>query len=161
MTAGDVTSNGQEPAAYDIADAARACMACWIACDIDGAMELCGPDVVYSLNIDREVMAFAGEAVGKPAVHASFKLLRKEFDYLVVRPKAYLQEGDRVRIPVEFFYRHRASGETISGTMRLVLTWRGGLIRRIDEFADAALVEAFVRLFSPFAAGRRRESKPA
>lgn len=160
MTVGGAGSSGADAAAFDIAGGARVCMARWIACDIDGAMELCGPDVVYSLNIDQEVFAFAGEAVGRPAVHASFKLLRKEFDYLVVRPKAYLQEGDTVRIPVEFFYRHRASGETLSGTMRLVLTWHDGLIRRIDEFADAALVEAFVRLFSPFAAGRRRESKP-
>ena len=57
-------------------------------------------------------------------------------------------EGDRVRLQVEFMYRHRASGEPLSGIFRLVLQFRDGEIIRGDEYHDRARIEAFMRLIA-------------
>jgi ketosteroid isomerase-like protein len=43
-------------------------------------------------------------------------------------------------------YRHRDSGEVLSGRFRHVMRVENGLIRRVDEFHDRAKVEAFMRL---------------
>jgi len=51
-----------------------------------------------------------------------------------------------VRVQVTFIYRHRRSGENLIGTKRMVMRLRDDLIVRIDEYHDAGLVEAFMRL---------------
>ena len=43
-------------------------------------------------------------------------------------------------------YRHRASGEVLSGRFRMVMQVKDGLIDRADEYHDRAKVEAFLRL---------------
>jgi ketosteroid isomerase-like protein len=43
-------------------------------------------------------------------------------------------------------YRHRESGQVLSGRFRLVIRVEVGLIQRVDEFHDRAKVEAFMRL---------------
>lgn len=45
-------------------------------------------------------------------------------------------------------YRHRASGEILSGHFRLVLKFREGMIVRGDEYHDRARIEAFMRLIA-------------
>jgi ketosteroid isomerase-like protein len=56
-------------------------------------------------------------------------------------------KGDVVRYQVEFMYRHRQSGETLSGRFRMVMRVKDGLLIRADEYHDRPKVEAFMRLF--------------
>ena len=51
-----------------------------------------------------------------------------------------------VRVQVSFVYHHRRTGENLVGTKRLVIRLKDGLIVRVDEYHDAALIEAFMRL---------------
>ena len=44
-------------------------------------------------------------------------------------------------------YRHRASGEVLSGRFRMLIRVEDGLVVRADEYHDRAKVEAFMRLF--------------
>jgi ketosteroid isomerase-like protein len=44
-------------------------------------------------------------------------------------------------------YRHRRSGEVLSGRFRMIMRVEDGLIVRTDEYHDRAKVEAFLRLF--------------
>jgi ketosteroid isomerase-like protein len=73
--------------------------------------------------------------------------MRQQFDYLLFRPHNFVANGDAVRVRVEHVYRHKRSGELISGNFRAVFVVRDGLIARCDEYHDRALVEAFMRLF--------------
>lgn len=105
-------------------------------------------DCSYALHISDEALPFAGETVGRTAIEATLRHIREKFDYLLYRPFNIHDEGDRVRLQVEFMYRHRASGEPLSGIFRLVLQFRDGEIIRGDEYHDRARIEAFMRLIA-------------
>ena len=51
-----------------------------------------------------------------------------------------------MRVQVQFVYHHRETGGNLSGSKRLVFTVKNDLIVRVEEFHDAAMVEAFMRL---------------
>lgn len=119
----------------------------WVAGDIDEAMRFIAEDSVYALCISNEVLPFGGETVGRSNIEVALRQMRAQFHYLLFRPLSYVTDGGTVRTRVEHMYRHRASGEVLSGTFRLVFQVRDGLIVRADEYHDRAMVEAFMRLF--------------
>jgi ketosteroid isomerase-like protein len=65
---------------------------------------------------------------------------------VLFRPFAVRVDGNVSYNQVEFMYRHRATGEMLSGRFRLVLHFEGNVIRRIEEYHDAERVNAFMRL---------------
>lgn len=120
----------------------------WASGDVEASASFIADDCVYALYISSEALPFAGETVGKANIVGALHLMRVQFDYLLFRPHHYVSEGDTVRLRVEHMYRHRASGEVLSGNFRLVFEVRDGLIARADEYHDRAMVEAFIRLVS-------------
>jgi ketosteroid isomerase-like protein len=116
--------------------------------DIPRAMGYVAEDAVYILYLSNELLPFAGETSGRAAIEASLREIRRQFEYLLYRPFNIAVEGDVVRMRVEHIYRHRASGELLSGNFRIVFTVRDGKICRAEEYHDRAKVEAFMRLFS-------------
>lgn len=112
------------------------------------AMRMVAPDVVYSLNVSPEVLLLGGETVGWHAVNKLMLDIREVFDYLVFRPRILTVEGNTVRSRIELLLRHKASGELLSGQMRSVIVVRDGYIARVDEYVDAPMIEAFMRLFA-------------
>ena len=119
----------------------------WTAGDIDSAMLLVAEDAVYVLYISGDVLPFAGETVGRDNIAAALRKIRQDFEYLLYRPLDLVTNGDEVRYQVEFMYRHRASGEVLSGRFRMIMRVENGLLVRTDEYHDRAKVEAFMRLF--------------
>jgi ketosteroid isomerase-like protein len=119
----------------------------WTAGDIDSAMLLVAEDAVYVLYISGDVLPFAGETVGRDNIAAALRKIRQDFEYLLYRPLDLVTNGDEVRYQVEFMYRHRASGEVLSGRFRMIMRVENGLLVRTDEYHDRARVEAFMRLF--------------
>lgn len=111
-------------------------------------MHLCAPDIIYTLNVDPETHQLGGETVGWEAVNAMMLGIRDVFDYLVYRPRILGVEGNKVRVRVEIVFRHRPSGELLTGSIRAVHTVRDDRIVRVDEYVDAAMLEAFMRLFA-------------
>ena len=117
--------------------------------DPSGCMDaFTDPDIVYTLNVSPDALLLGGETRGREVVRAKMLAIREQFDYLVYRPRVFSVRDDVVRVRTEFVYRHRPSGELISGQMRTVFTVRDGLIVRVDEFVDAAMIESFMRLFA-------------
>jgi ketosteroid isomerase-like protein len=119
----------------------------WTAGDIDSAMLLVAEDAVYVLYISGDLLPFAGETVGRDNIAAALRKIRQDFEYLLYRPLDLVTNGDEVRYQVEFRYRHRASGEVLSGRFRMIMRVENGLLVRTDEYHDRAKVEAFMRLF--------------
>ena len=120
--------------------------AAWAANDIDKAIACVAADAVYALHISGDVLAHGGVTTGREAITAVLCQVRVDFDYILYRPFSRVADGDIVRFQVEFMYRHRASGEVLSGRFRMVMQVKDGLIVRADEYHDRAKVEAFLRL---------------
>jgi ketosteroid isomerase-like protein len=119
----------------------------WIRGDVDAALATVADDCVYALYISNEVLPHGGETVGKEKIAAVLRQVRVDFTYILYRPHNFVVDGDVCRYSVEFMYRHNASGQTLSGTFRILMRVRDGLIVRADEYHDRARVEAFLRLF--------------
>ena len=95
-----------------------------------------------------DALRIGGETVGREAVTAMMLEIRDVFDYLVYRPRIMSVDGNVARVNIEIIFRHRASGELLTGQIRSMLTARDGQIARVDEYVDAPMIEAFMRLFS-------------
>jgi ketosteroid isomerase-like protein len=121
--------------------------AAWLAGDVDGAIRYIAEDCVYALHISKDLLPHGGETVGRANIAAALRQTREDFEYLLYRPHNFREKGEEVRFRVEFMYRHRASGEILSGNFRLIMRVVNCLIVRGDEFHDRAKVEAFLRLF--------------
>lgn len=50
------------------------------------------------------------------------------------------------RARIAIFIKHRETGHQITSTFRQIVTFRGDLIARIDEYHDAARLSTFWRL---------------
>jgi ketosteroid isomerase-like protein len=120
--------------------------AAWADGNIEAALAHVAEDSVYELHISGEVLPFGGETVGRDNIAGVLRRIRADWEYILYRPLALAQDGDNVRFQVEFMYRHRASGEVLSGRFRQVMQIENGLIKRTDEYHDRAKVEAFMRL---------------
>jgi ketosteroid isomerase-like protein len=129
-------------------DAVRRFNVAWAPGDIEAAMSLVDEHCVYNLYISEELLPTAGQTVGRANIEAGLRKVREDFDYLLYRPFDLIANGNEVRHQVEFMYRHRRSGEVLSGRFRIVMRIEQGLIVRADEYHDRAKVEAFLRLFT-------------
>jgi ketosteroid isomerase-like protein len=118
----------------------------WEAGDIDAALALIANDAEFELHISIDVLPYGGMAAGRDAIEAKLRRMRADWDYILYRPFALAADGNIVRFQVEFMYRHRESGQVLSGRFRFVMRVENGLIVRVDEFHDRAKVEAFMRL---------------
>jgi ketosteroid isomerase-like protein len=114
--------------------------------DPAGAMLMVSPDIVYTLNVSRQMLAVGGETTGWPAVNYKMLSLRRLFEYCRYRPQVLGAVGDVVRSRIDMKLRHRPTGEILTFTMRNVMTVRAGMIVRVDEYVDRELIEAFLRL---------------
>jgi ketosteroid isomerase-like protein len=130
------------------ADVVRRFSLFWAAGDIDGALTLIGEHSVYALYISGDLLPFAGETAGRDGIAGALRQMRAGYEYLLYRPLDLVVKGDEVRYQVEFMYRHRGSGEVLSGRFRMIMRVEDGLIVRTDEYHDRAKVEAFLRLFT-------------
>jgi ketosteroid isomerase-like protein len=118
----------------------------WEAGDLEGALAFVAEDAVYELHVSNDALPFGGQTMGRVAIKETMRRMRADWEYILYRPLALAGHGDIVRFQVEFMYRHRASGEILSGRFRLVMRIENGLIKRADEYHDRAKVEAFMRL---------------
>lgn len=129
------------------AEVVRAFTRFWVPGDIDSALLLIAEHAVYALYISGDVLPFAGVTAGRDNIAVALRRMRQDFEYLLYRPLDLVTNGDEVRYQVEFMYRHRASGEVLSGRFRMIMRIEKGLLVRADEYHDRAKVEAFMRLF--------------
>jgi ketosteroid isomerase-like protein len=121
-------------------------MGYYAAGDVDQLITTCSDDIVYQLYICPSASPFGGASRGKDAVKSAFFDVLAIFDCLQFRPVVLDVRDGVARVQTQFVYLHRASGERLSGSMRLVCTIRDDLICRMDEYHDDAMVQAFMRL---------------
>jgi ketosteroid isomerase-like protein len=118
----------------------------WVAGDVEQVVSLLSDDVVYQLFISQTALPYGGEWRGPDAVKDVFFDMLATFDCIEFEPTILYVTDGRARCQSRYVYRHRASGEWLTGTSRLVVRIRDGAIERLDEFHDDALLQAFARL---------------
>lgn len=121
-------------------------LACWSVQDVEMTVAHVHDDLVYALYISEAALPYGGETRGKDNVRTVLYAILAEFDYLHYAPEIVSIEGEVIRVTAAFVYHHRRTGENLTGTKRMVFQLEDGLIIRIDEYHDAAKVEAFMRL---------------
>lgn len=118
----------------------------WAAGDLDTAISYIADDAVYELHISKDLLPFGGVTEGRANIEAVLRRMRADYEYILFRPLTLAEQDETVHFQVEFMYRHRASGEILSGRFRLVMLIQNGQIVRADEYHDRGRVEAFLRL---------------
>lgn len=127
----------------------RAIVASWIACwaaeDVEMTLAHMHECVVYKVHTS-VVLPFGCEKCGHDALRDLMFTVLTDFDVLLYSPNYIRVSNEGVRANVGYIYRHRATGEVLEGTRRLLIQIRDGLIVRIDGYYDDRMVEAFMRL---------------
>ena len=83
---------------------------------------------------------------GRAAIARRLHLVIKDFHVEGFAARTILPADDGLRTQIVYTFRHRETGQTIDGTMRVTAAVRGGRIVRWHEYQDAERVEAFMRL---------------
>ncbi|MGQ0671702.1 MAG: nuclear transport factor 2 family protein [Hyphomicrobium sp.] len=118
----------------------------WAVGDLDAAFDCVAEDAIYVLHVAETTLPHGGERRGRPAIRKALAKSWDNFEYILFRQLPLSGSEDVLRGQVEFMFRHRRSGEVISGTLRHVWMVRNGLIQRCEEYHDAAKLDAFMRL---------------
>jgi len=105
-----------------------------------------GDNVVHILNVDGQVAPFAASTTGKAALRDKLQLLLDTFDFGAFVTDSLKVERNVARAHIKIIYMHFDTGERLNVSFRFNIAQRDGLIVHMDEFHDAAYLEAFVRL---------------
>ncbi|MEM8973057.1 MAG: nuclear transport factor 2 family protein [Pseudomonadota bacterium] len=130
----------------------RFCTA-WQQQRLDAALENVRDDVAYTMFIPRDVVPFGGETIGKAAMKDRLRTILEQFEMLRFDARDFRGSGSIERVRVAYSFRHRVTGETIVGIMRLVVRTQDDLIAELKEYHDVEKVRAFMRLVAYKAAG--------
>jgi|LNFM01.1.fsa_nt_gb ketosteroid isomerase-like protein len=114
--------------------------------DLPTAAAYFAEDAVYAIYIDKDILPFAGEVIGRSAILKVWQDLILPFELAHYAPRIISFDDDIVRCQVEFAFRHRASGEVIDGVLRIVAQVANGQIVRYREYHDQERLRAFMRL---------------
>ena len=118
----------------------------WRVQDLEMAVAHGHPELIYTIHNGREASPLAGVYRGPDACRDLGYAMLAEFDYLNYEPTIVGVEDNVVRAQVNFRYRHRATGNIIEGSRRLVFEIKDELIYRLDSYEDTLRLEAFMRM---------------
>lgn len=118
----------------------------WRAQDVESMLSTYADDIIYNVYTFQEAAPRFAEFSEKEAVRAVLYDILAEFDYLYYASNLIELRDGVARVQSQFVLRHRASGESLSGSKRQRIHVANGEIVRIDEYHDVAMVDAFMRL---------------
>lgn len=118
----------------------------WANGDIDAALKLMSDDVQHSVNVNGELVPFAASVRGKAQMRDKLRLLLETFEIGAYVTQHSTVEGQCVRARMKMIFLHKASGEQLNRRFRFVIEVRDGLLTHIEEYHDAAYLEAFARM---------------
>jgi ketosteroid isomerase-like protein len=121
-------------------------IACWATEDVEMTLLHLHEHIIYKVHASSEVLPFGGEKRGRDDLRNLMFDVLANFDVLEYSLKFIRVVGNGARAHVRYIYRHRATGEVLEDTRRLVVQFQDGLIGRIDAFYDDRMVEAFMRM---------------
>lgn len=118
----------------------------WQAQDVEQTLTQYSETIVYRLFSFHNAIPAVQVLRGRDAVRDMMFDVLTQFDYVRYEPAILDVNGAIARVHVQFELQHRASGQRLSGSTRQFFVVGDGLVQRINQFHDEALVTAFVRL---------------
>lgn len=117
----------------------------WAGGDLEGVLAFLTEDILYNVNVDGLAVPYASSALGREDVRQRLQLLLDTFTVDMFEAESMGIGPSHCRSVVVGHYTHRRTGEKIRLRIRLRAWFRDGLIACMDEYHDAAYVEAFQR----------------
>lgn len=114
----------------------------WGESDLEGFLSLLANDVVYTVNVSAEI-PYSGNTVGVEEMRARLAILLDTFVINAFVIDTLIDDGEALRPIALAYFKHKKTGERLDIKIRFRIDVEDGLITRIDEFHDAAYVEAF------------------
>jgi ketosteroid isomerase-like protein len=121
-------------------------LAYWSVQDVENTLSVLDDDVIYQVYLSDSALPAGGATWGKEAMRHRLYDFLAAFDCLHYEPVILDVYRGVARVQTQYVFRHRDSRERLSGSKRSVCELAGGLVVRVDEHHDAALVAAFARL---------------
>ncbi len=129
--------------------------------DMDTFLTYLAEDILYTVNVDGLSVPYASSAVGKEDVRQRLQLLLDTFVVNAFVVETLVHETDHSRTIVLGYYKHKRTGERLDIKVRFHGWVENGLIKRLEEYHDAAYVEAFERFVRYLEAAAAEISGPA
>lgn len=120
----------------------------WGESNLEGFLTCFTDDIVHSVNVDGQQVPYAASATGKDAVRKRMQLLLDTLEIQAFVIESLIQAAECTKTRVLGYYKHKVTGERLDIFPHFHAYVRDGLIYRLDEFHDAAYVEAFQRFVS-------------
>ena len=118
----------------------------WALEDAETAASYFAEDADFQLFTPKDIWPFSGKYRGRAAIQKRLQNILSGFHVDRFSPRTILSHDDELRTQIDFTFRHRASGQTIDGVMRVIAEIKNGKIVRWHEYQDLDRVEAFMRL---------------
>ena len=118
----------------------------WEADDIKAVMGFIAQDCILNVHLPEGLAAHCGARVGRDAVRAALLEFRQQYKLILYRPIIVSFDAREVRQRVEFMATQTASGERVVLNCRQVWVIERAMVVRCDEYHDAPLVEAQIRM---------------
>ncbi|PPD29077.1 MAG: hypothetical protein CTY20_07560 [Hyphomicrobium sp.] len=133
----------------------------WGESDLEGFLACLTEDVVYAVNVDGLQVPYAASTAGKQPLRERLTLLLNTFEIQAFVIQGLAHDADCIRTSVLGFYKHKKTGERLDVRLRFVTYVASSLITRIEEYHDAAYVEAFQRFVAYLEAAAEDDAQSA
>ena len=114
--------------------------------DVESTAAFFDENADFAIHMPVELLPKGGKFIGRAAFAKRLGNIFRDFHTVRFELRTILTDSEGLRTQVAYTFRHRQSGETIDGVMRLLASVKNGHIVRWHEFHDTDKVEAFLRL---------------
>ncbi len=114
--------------------------------DVESTIAFFDENADFAIHMPVELLPKGGKFIGRAAFAKRLNNIFRNFYTGRFELRTILTDREGLRTQVAYTFRHRNTGETIDGVMRLLATVKDGHIVRWHEFHDTDKVEAFLRL---------------
>lgn len=118
----------------------------FMAADQPGQLAYFADDAVFHQHIPEGIIGYSGASCGKPQLAERLAYMYAHWEMIEVVPVYMRVAGDTVHARMRFVFRFKATGDTFDGGIRHVFQVGCGRIQRLDEYVDAPLLQAFLRM---------------
>jgi ketosteroid isomerase-like protein len=123
----------------------EAAQGAWAAGSVEGVLDKYVNDLVYITNTGGKAYGESLTINGKDDLRRRFTAAMTAVDSRT-QIEAFRYESGVARLRLTAVIRHRATGHTLTCSLRQVLSFRGYQIAKHEDFHDAAKMAAFWRL---------------
>ncbi len=103
-------------------------------------------DATFHQHIPDGIIGYSGVTCGKPQLAERLTYIYAHWDVVEIEPVYMQADGKAVNAQMRFVFRFKRSGDLLDGGIRHVFRIAGGRIVRLDEYMDAALLQAFLTM---------------